>query len=184
MLLTIQSKEPKIGRDVFLAEGCKVIGDVTLADQASIWFNAVVRGDLAPISIGKCTNIQDLSMIHVNENQPVLIEEDVTVGHNVILHGCTIRRGSLIGMGTIILNGSEIGEETIVAAGSLIPERKTFPSRVLLMGSPAKVVRELTVEDLRMIRGATARYLQKAQDYLKESHQAALEIVSGKCLTS
>lgn len=176
MIFPFQDKSPKIGQDVFLAEGCKVIGDVTLEDQASVWFNSIIRGDLAPIYIGARTNIQDLSMIHVNRNEPVHIEEEVTIGHSVILHGCTIRKGTLIGMGAIIMNGSEIGEESIVAAGTLVPERKTFPPRVMLMGSPAKIVRELTEHDLEMIRGTAGRYVQKALEYLKESHNRTKRI--------
>lgn len=169
MLYPFQDKQPQVGRDVFLAEGAKVIGDVTLADQASIWFNTIIRGDLAPIRIGRRTNVQDMCMIHVNRGKPVLIEDDVTVGHSVTLHGCTIHRGCLVGIGSIILNGAEIAEETIVAAGSLVPERKTYPPRVLLMGSPAKIVRELTEEDLLMIRGTSGRYLQKALEYIEEA---------------
>lgn len=166
MILPFQNKTPQIGQEVFLAPGCQLIGDVTLENQVSIWFNSVIRGDLAPIYIGARSNIQDLSMIHVNKDQPVYIEEDVTVGHSVTLHGCTIRKGSLIGMGAVILNGSEVGEESIVAAGSLITERKVFPPRVMIMGSPAKVVRELTPKDLEMIRGTAGRYVQKALEYL------------------
>ncbi len=166
MLLPFKDREPKIGKNVFLAEGSQVIGDVTLGDDVSIWFNTILRGDLAPIIIGSRCNIQDLSLIHVNQNQPVVLEESVSIGHHVTLHGCTIHRGALIGMGAIILNGTDIGEESLVAAGSLVPERKTFPPRVLIMGSPAKVVRELNEKDLEMIRGTARRYVQKAREYL------------------
>lgn len=169
MLYPFHDKKPQVGRDVFLAEGAKVIGDVTLYDQASVWFNTIIRGDLASIRIGRRTNIQDMSMIHVNQGKPVLIEEDVTVGHSVTLHGCTIRKGCLIGIGSIILNDAEIGEETIVAAGSLVPERKVYPARVLLMGSPARIIRELTETDLVMIRGTSERYLKKALEYMEEA---------------
>jgi len=169
MLYSFQQFKPKLGSGVFLAEGCKIIGDVTIGSQSSIWFNTVIRGDLAPIYIGDRSNIQDLSVIHVNKDQPVVIEEEVSVGHSVVLHGCTIRKGSLIGMGAIVLNGSEIGEETLVAAGSLIPENKSFPPRVLLMGSPAKIIRELTYEDLSKMRRTVANYVIKAEEYISHS---------------
>lgn len=169
MLLPFKDKEPHIGKNVYLAEGSQVIGDVTLGDDVSVWFNTILRGDLAPIVIGARCNIQDLSMIHVNQNQPVTLEENVSIGHSVTLHGCTIRRGTLVGMGAIILNDAEIGEESIVAAGALVTEHKTFPSRVLIMGSPAKVVRELSESDLQMIRSTANRYAQKAREYLELS---------------
>lgn len=169
MLLPFKDKEPKVGKNVYLAEGSQVIGDVTLGDEVSVWFNTILRGDLAPIVIGARCNIQDLSMIHVNRRQPVLLEEDVSIGHSATLHGCTIRKGTLVGMGAVILNDVEIGEESIVAAGSLVPERKNFPPRVLIMGSPAKVVRELNDKDLQMIRGTAGRYVQKAKEYLEMS---------------
>lgn len=169
MLLPFKDKVPQIGKNVYLAAGSQVIGDVTLEDDVSIWFNTILRGDLAPITIGARCNIQDLSLVHVNQHQPVILETDVSIGHSVTLHGCIIRQGALIGIGAILLNGAEIGAESIVAAGALVPERKIFPSRVLIMGSPAKVVRELTDRDLEMIRGISRRYVQKAREYLELS---------------
>lgn len=169
MLLPLKDKVPQIGKNVYLAAGSQVIGDVTLGDEVSVWFNTILRGDLAPIVIGARCNIQDLSMVHVNQQQPVILETDVSVGHSVTLHGCTVHQGALIGIGAVLLNGAEIGAESIVAAGALVPERKIFPPRVLIMGSPAKVVRELTDRDLEMIRGTTRRYVQKAQEYLELS---------------
>ncbi len=156
-------KEPHLARSVFLAEGCKVIGDVHIDEQSSVWFNSVIRGDLAKISIGKCSNIQDLVVIHVNHNQPVIIEDYVTVGHSAILHGCTIGRGSLVGMGAIILDGAIINEETTIAAGTLVPGNKTYPPRVMLMGVPARVVRELTDAEISSMRGAAEQYVGKAK---------------------
>ncbi len=155
-------KSPKIARSVFLADGCKIIGDVTIDEQSSVWFNSVIRGDLATISIGKNTNIQDLVVIHVNQNQPVIIEDFVTIGHSAILHGCKIGKGSLVGMGAIILDGAIINEETSIAAGALVPGNKSYPPRVLLMGVPARVVRELTEGEVSAMFETAKRYVIKA----------------------
>lgn len=165
MIYSFKGKIPKLGKNVFLAEGAQIIGEVEIDEESSIWYNSVLRGDLASIRIGKRSNIQDMTVIHVNLGQPVVIEDEVSVGHSVILHGCTIKRGSLIGMGAIILNGAVIGEETLVAAGSLVTENKTFPPRVLLMGSPAKVVRELTDMEILSHRATASRYIEKAYEH-------------------
>ncbi|HVJ48027.1 gamma carbonic anhydrase family protein [Desulfitobacterium sp.] len=165
MIFKFQEKTPHLGDHVFLAEGTHVIGDVQIGDESSVWYNTVIRGDLAPISIGKRCNIQDLSMLHVNQGQPLRIEDEVTVGHSVVLHGCTIKNGSLIGMGSIIMNGAVIEEETLVAAGSLVTENKTFPPRVMIMGSPAKVIRELTPQEIKSLHETALRYSQKAVEH-------------------
>ncbi|KUO65008.1 MAG: gamma carbonic anhydrase family protein [Gracilibacter sp. BRH_c7a] len=167
MILPYQGKKPQIGDHVYIAEGSQIIGDITIGEYSSIWFNCVLRGDIDSINIGKRTNIQDLSVIHVNTGQPTIIEDDVSIGHSCVLHGCLIRQGSLIGMGTIILNDSEIGEYSIVGAGSLIPERKKFPSYSLILGSPAKVVRELTSEEIAYLKDISNIYMLRAQEYLK-----------------
>jgi gamma-carbonic anhydrase len=157
-------KEPKIDDSVFLADGCKVIGDVTLEEHSSVWYNSVIRGDLAKIQIGEYTNIQDLVTIHVSRNQPVTIDDHVTVGHGAILHGCTIHKGSLIGMGAIVLDGATINEETWIAAGSLVPGDKTYPPRVMLMGVPAQVTRELSEREVQSMYETAERYASKAED--------------------
>lgn len=159
-------KSPSIGEDVYIAEGANVIGDVTIGNRSSVWFNAVLRGDIAPIIIGSNVNIQDLSMIHVNTDQPTVIEDNVSVGHGCILHSCTLRKGCLIGMGAIILNESEIGENSLVAAGSLIPERKKYPPNTLIMGSPAKVIRELTQEEIAANHRTCNNYILRCREYL------------------
>ncbi|HHV63689.1 MAG TPA: gamma carbonic anhydrase family protein [Peptococcaceae bacterium] len=169
MLIPYQGHTPLIGENVYIAEGAQLIGKVQVGDLSSIWFNCVLRGDLSSITIGKRTNIQDLTLIHVNSGQPVIIEDDVSVGHSCVLHGCKIGKGSLIGMGAIILNDSVIGENCLVAAGSLIPERKVFPPNTLIMGSPAKVVRELTPEEIANIHQTSQRYMERAQEYLRNS---------------
>lgn len=166
MIFPYRDKKPLIGEHVYIAEGSQVIGDVTIGEYSSIWFNCVLRGDIESITIGKRTNVQDLSVIHTNPGQPTVIEDDVSIGHTCILHGCIIRKGSLIGMGSIILNGSEIGENSLVGAGSLIPERKKFPPNSLILGSPAKVIRELTSEEIASLKNTVARYTDRAQEYL------------------
>lgn len=165
MLYSFKGKVPKLGENVFIAEGAQIIGEVRIEEEGSVWYNSVLRGDLASITIGKRTNIQDMTVIHVNQGQPVVIEDEVSIGHSVILHGCTIKSGSLIGMGAIILNGAVIGEETLVAAGSLVSENKIFPPRVLLMGSPAKVIRELTEKEVLSLRATAGRYIEKAYEH-------------------
>jgi len=172
MIIQYQGNTPKIDQTVFIAEGAKVIGKVSIGEYSSIWFNCVLRGDIDSITIGERTNIQDLSVIHVNPGQPVIIEDDVSIGHSCVLHGCKISKGSLIGMGAIILNNAVIGENCLVGAGSLVPERKAFPPNSLIMGSPAKVVRELTVEEILSLRSLAARYRERGQEYLHQKSDA------------
>lgn len=165
MLYSFKGKIPNLGKNVFIAEGAQIIGDVHISEEGSVWYNSVIRGDLASIKIGKRSNIQDMTVIHVNQGQPVVIEDEVSIGHSVILHGCTIKKGSLIGMGAIIQNGAVIGEESLVAAGSLVTEHKVFPPRVLIMGSPAKVVRELAEKELDLLRFTSIRYVERANEH-------------------
>jgi carbonic anhydrase/acetyltransferase-like protein (isoleucine patch superfamily) len=154
-----------LNESVFVADGVRIIGDVKIDQECSIWYNAVLRGDLAAIRIGQRTNIQDGSIAHVNVDQPLLIGEDVSVGHGAIIHGCTIGKGALIGMGAIILNGAVIGEYALVGAGSIVTENKIIPPYTLSLGSPAKVVRELTAEDLNRMKLTTDSYVLKGKEY-------------------
>lgn len=164
-IFTLGDRKPQLGNDVWIAPNATVIGDVRLADNVSIWWNAVLRGDNDPISIGANTNIQDGSVLHTDEGVPMSIGADVTVGHQVMLHGCTVGDGSLIGIGSIVLNRAVIGKESIVGANSLIPEGKVFPDRVLIVGSPGKVVRELTDEEVLKLRKSAAHYVSNAGRY-------------------
>lgn len=159
---------PTVPTSAFVAHGAQLIGDVYLGAFSSIWFNTVLRGDLAPIRIGARSNIQDACVGHVNMDEPLLIEEEVSVGHGAIIHGCRIGRGALIGMGAIILNGAEIGEYVLIGAGSIITENKKIPSYTLSLGSPAKVVRELTDKDLARMKKTTESYLIRALEYQQE----------------
>ncbi len=156
---------PKVASDVFLANGAYIIGDVTIASKANIWFNTVIRGDVHPITIGSYTNIQDNSTIHVMHDHPTVIEEYVTVGHGAILHACHIASNCLIGMGAIILSYSQIGENCIIGAGALITEHKKIPPNSLVMGSPGKVVRSVTEEEIKAIRTSALTYYEEAQKY-------------------
>ncbi len=156
---------PSIAESSFIVEGAAVIGKVTLEEDTSIWFGAVLRGDCNSIHIGKGTNIQDNCTVHVGNNSPLEIGEYVTVGHNAIVHGCKIGSHCLIGMGSKILNDAEIGDETIIGAGSLVTSGKKIPSGVLCMGSPAKVIRELTEKEKQNIRDSAQHYLEEAQNY-------------------
>ena len=161
----IGEKNPLIDPDAWIAGNATVIGDVRLAAGASIWWNAVLRGDNDPITIGKNSNIQDGSVLHTDEGVPMNIGANVTVGHLVMLHGCTIGDGSLIGIGSIVLNRAVIGRHSIVGANTLIPEGKTFPERVLIVGSPGKVVRELSDEEVARLQHSADHYVANARRY-------------------
>lgn len=165
MIYCYNGKMPKVDDTVFIAPGAHIIGDVTIGKESTIWFNAVLRGDEAPIAIGERCSIQDNSTCHLYEGSPLVVEDEVTVGHNVILHGCTIRKRSIIGMGSTILDGAEIGEECIIGANTLIPSGKKIPPRSLVMGSPGKVVREITEKDLALIQLSIDTYVQKGKEY-------------------
>ncbi|MDQ0111515.1 gamma carbonic anhydrase family protein [Paenibacillus harenae] len=165
MLLPYKGIMPSVKEQVYIAEGAKIIGDVSLGHQSTVWFNAVLRGDLAPIRIGSSCNIQDGVIGHVNTDQPLILDDEVSVGHGAIIHGCTIGKGTLIGMGAIVLNGADIGEYALVGAGSIVTENKKIPSYTLSLGSPAKVVRELTDDDLQRMRRTMESYVTKGIEY-------------------
>ncbi len=173
MLHKFKKYYPKIKRSSWVAPSADVIGDVTLGKDSSIWFGCVVRGDVNKITIGKRTNIQDLSMIHVTNSDPLanlkgnetIIGDDVTVGHKVMLHGCTIENKCLIGMSATILDGAVIKEGSIVGANSLVTANKIFPPRSLIMGSPAKVVKTLTQKEVEALKKHAGLYVHYKNDY-------------------
>ena len=149
MIRPFQGKHPQIHETAHVEESAQVIGDVTIGEQSSVWFNAVVRGDVFYVRIGDRTNVQDGTVIHVtNGTHATVLEDEVTVGHNVTLHGCHVERGCLIGMGSIIMDGVRIGERSLVAAGALVTPGTVVPPHSLVMGSPAKVKRPLTDEEV------------------------------------
>lgn len=169
MILPFEGKFPKLHESVFVVESACIIGDVEIGENSSVWFNTVIRGDVNYIRIGARTNIQDLSMLHVEKDlYPLIIGNDVTIGHSVTLHGCRIKDRCLIGMGVIILNNAEIGEESIIGAGTLITPDTIIPPRSLVLGSPGKVRREVTDEELKWIRRSADNYVNYVQRYRRK----------------
>jgi|SRR5215472_3777977 len=162
-----EGRRPKIGKNVFIAPNAVVIGDVEIGDDSSIWFGVTIRGDVYPIRIGARTNVQDGSVIHVTgERAATTIGDDVTVGHMVLLHGCTIESRVLVGMGSVVLDGAVVGTDSIVGAGSLVVPRAIVEPRVLAMGRPAKKVRTLGEQDLAWSREAGRLYVQYARTFM------------------
>ncbi|AXJ95026.1 MULTISPECIES: gamma carbonic anhydrase family protein [unclassified Sphingomonas] len=167
-IMMLNGITPVVGQGGFVAPGAQVIGNVTLGDEASIWFNAVVRGDNDPIVIGARSNVQDAAVIHADPGVPATIGRGVTIGHRAIVHGATIGDHSLIGMGAIVLNRAEIGAESLVGAGALVTEGKVFPPRSLIVGSPARVVRTLTDAEVAGLHLSAATYVANARRYAAE----------------
>lgn len=166
MILSYQGKAPKLHESVFIAEGAHIIGDVTIGKDSSVWFNAVIRGDVNFIRIGERTNVQDNSVIHVTyEKSPTFIDSDVTVGHSAVLHGCTIEGYCLIGMGAVLLDNCKIGDHSLVAAGALVREGFVVPPKSLVAGMPAKVVRELNQDELKGLEDSAQHYVNYVESY-------------------
>lgn len=156
-------KTPDIHPSAFVAPGAVVRGEVHLAENSSVFYNAVLRGDRAPISIGEGTNIQDNCVVHVEYDLPVTVGKNVTVGHGAILHGCTVGDETLIGMGAIVLNGAQIGKSCLIGAGALVTQNAVIPDGCMAVGSPARVKRPLTPEEMDGLRQSAAEYRQEAQ---------------------
>jgi carbonic anhydrase/acetyltransferase-like protein (isoleucine patch superfamily) len=169
MIRPFRSILPRVHPSAFVDESAQVIGDVEIGEESSVWMNVVIRGDVNAIRIGRRTNIQDGTIVHVmRDTHRTVLGDEVTVGHGVVLHGCRVADRCLVGMGAILLNGVEVGEESIVAAGALVPEGTRIPARSLVVGSPARIRRALTAEDVASIAGYAARYVGYAKEY-KES---------------
>jgi carbonic anhydrase/acetyltransferase-like protein (isoleucine patch superfamily) len=154
---------PQLDATAFVADSATLIGKVTLEANASVWFGATLRGDNERITIGENSNVQESSVLHTDMGYPLSIGKNVTVGHQAMLHGCTIGDGALIGIQAVILNGARIGRGCLVGAGALVTEGKEFPDNMLIIGSPAKAVRQLTEEDVARLQGSAASYVQRAQ---------------------
>jgi carbonic anhydrase/acetyltransferase-like protein (isoleucine patch superfamily) len=170
MIRTFQGIRPTIPTSCFIEETAVVIGDVVMGEGCSVWFNAVIRGDVHYIRIGERTNVQDLCMLHVtHDTHPLIIGTDVTIGHNVVLHGCTIQDRVLVGMGAIIMDGAVIGEDSVVGAGALVVEGTIVPSKSLILGSPAKVKRPITEKELAWIKESAENYVKYAQQYMSNA---------------
>jgi len=163
----LDGKAPAMGAGAWVADSAQVMGAVELAENASVWFGAVVRGDTETIRIGRNSNIQDLSVLHADIGCPLTIGDNVTVGHQVMLHGCTIGDGSLIGIQSVILNNARIGKNSIVGAGSVVTEGKEFPDNSLIIGSPAKVVRTLAPEVAAELAQSAEHYVENAQRFAR-----------------
>jgi len=167
MIYQIDKHRPKFNDTNFIAPNATVIGRVVLEKGASVWFNVVIRGDNDPIVIGKNSNIQDGSILHTDIGAPLNIGEGVTVGHKVMLHGCTISKNCLIGINSTILNHAVIGKNSIVGANSLITEGKEYPNNVLIMGSPAKSIRQLTEAEIMMIKMSSQNYVENGKRFME-----------------
>lgn len=159
---------PQVHSSTYIAPGAHVIGNVELQEDTSVWFNAVLRGDNDKITIGKGSNIQDGTVVHVDEGCPVTVGENVIVGHNVTLHGCTVENSALIGMGATVLNGAVIGKGALVAAGALVPEGKYVESATLVAGVPAKTVRKLNDEDIVRLKSGAEHYIENSKMFREE----------------
>jgi len=165
-------KSPRLGQRVFVASTATVVGDVELGDDVSVWYGAVLRADLLAIRIGARSNVQDNAVVHVDEPDfPVTVGEDVTIGHGALLHGCRVERGALVGMHATVLNGAVVGEEAIVAAGAVVPPGMTVPPRMLVAGVPARVVREVSGEELEHLRRGVRGYLGLKSRYLAAGNE-------------
>lgn len=158
---------PTLGSGVFIAQGAVVIGDVTLGDNASVWYNAVLRGDIERIVVGKGSNIQDNAVVHLADDLPCLIGDYVTVGHSAVVHACTIGNETLVGMGSTILDGAVIGEQCIIGAQSLVPPGKQIPPGSVVMGVPGKVIKQLSIEERAGLRAWADKYVANAAYCLK-----------------
>ncbi|MFJ7970983.1 gamma carbonic anhydrase family protein [Psychrobacillus sp. NPDC096389] len=165
MIYPYKDKIPSIDESAFIADYVTITGDVTIGQESTIWFNTVIRGDVAPTIIGRKVSIQDLSCLHQSPNKPLIIEDEVTIGHQATLHSCIIRKGALVGMGSIILDGAEIGEGAFIGAGSLVPPGKKIPPGTLAFGNPAKVVRELNDADKEDMQRIIREYVEKGEYY-------------------
>jgi len=164
VIYDLGDRKPR-SKALFVAPDAAVIGSVDLGEDSSVWYGAVLRGDTEPIRIGARSNIQDGTVVHTDDDFPTTIGDDVTVGHNVILHGCTIEDGCTIGMGAILLNGSRVGANSLVAAGALLPEGREYPSDSLIMGVPARAVRELTEDERTRVAEGSDVYVLRAREH-------------------
>lgn len=165
MLIEFEGKKPQLGKDVFIAPTAVLIGDVTVGDNSSVWFSAVIRGDFGPIIIGTGCSIQDNVTLHVFDHAPTIIHDNVTVGHNAVLEGCTVGQGTVIGMNATILPFAQVGQQVMIAAGSVVPERMIIPDRVLVAGVPAQIKKQLSGTALAWIGRASADYQQMQARY-------------------
>ena len=164
-LYELDAVAPRVAESAWVADSAQVIGDVELAQDASVWFGVVIRGDTDTIRVGRGTNIQDASVLHADKGKPLTVGDYVTVGHKAMLHGCTVGEGSLIGIGAVVLNGAKIGKGCLVGAGALVTEGKEFPDGSMIIGSPAKAVRELSAEQQQGLKMSALYYVENARRF-------------------
>jgi len=174
MILPHKGIEPKIAENCFISPSADIVGDVEIGEESSVWFQVVVRGDVNHVRIGDRTNIQDGSVLHVTRDKPpqkgapLIIGDDVTIGHRVTLHGCTLKNRILVGMGAVIMDGAVIDDDSMVAAGALVTKGKVFPKKSLIQGSPATAVRELTADEISFLKRSATNYVGDAKIYNEE----------------
>ncbi len=168
-VLEYMGKRPLIHEDVFLAPGSQIVGDVTIGKNSSIWFQTLIRGDVNYIRIGENVNIQDMTVVHVSRDiHPVEIGNNVSIGHRAVIHGCKMKDHAFVGMGAIIMDGVELGEYSFIAAGALVTPGKIIPPGVMVMGSPAKIVRDISEKEKQMIERTTTNYILYKNNYLED----------------
>jgi gamma-carbonic anhydrase len=170
-ILPFKGVWPTIAEDVFIAPGAVIIGNVTIHAGASVWYNTVIRGDSAPIVIGRGTNIQDNCTLHVDADAPLTIGDECTIGHNAVVHGATLGDRVLVGINAVVLSHAKIGSQTLVGACALVAERKQLPGRVLVLGAPAKVVRDLSEAEIENLAASAAGYSERAQDHRRSQNE-------------
>ena len=173
MIYALGTKTPQLLGNNYVAPNASVIGDVVLGRNASVWWNVVIRGDNDTITLGENVNIQDGSVLHTDEGVPLTLADGVSVGHMAMLHGCTVNEGSLIGIKAVVLNRAIIGRDCLIGANSLIPEGKVIPDRSLVVGSPGRVVRQLSDEEVANVRRIAAHYVDNAARYLQQLEKIA-----------
>lgn len=166
-LYELDGQAPILGKNAWVADSAQVIGKVTLEENANVWFGTIIRGDSEHIHIGKNSNVQDASVLHADPGVPLTLGENVSIGHQVMLHGCTIGDGSLIGIGAIVLNHAKIGKNCLVGAGALVTEGKEFPDGSMILGSPAKAVKQLSPEQIAGLQRIARHYVENAEQFRK-----------------
>ncbi len=166
-VFALSERVPVIGENAWIADNATVVGSVTLGADTSVWFNAVIRGDHDPVFVGQGSNIQDGAILHTDDGFPLRIGERVTIGHMAMLHGCTVGEGALIGMNAVVLNGAVVGKNCLIGANTLIPEGKTIPDRSLVVGTPGRIIRELTDDEIANILSGAQSYIENAVLYRK-----------------
>jgi len=176
MIYKFKDKTPNVDKAAFIADSADIIGDVTVSEDSTIWFNAVLRGDIAPIVVGKGTNIQENAVLHADYETPCIVGDNVTIGHSAIVHGAKVGDRCLIGMGAIVLNNAEIGEDSVVGAGALVTEGKTFPPKSLIVGSPARKIIDVPDSGLERMKKGVETYIELGKELSLSQNSPKAEV--------